>query len=114
MATVKLGDKVKVFDINGHRHGQPEAGWDGEVVKVGTKLVTIAYRRSRQVFRLATGVANDDYGHQVFMALPEARRHVALQALSSRGLQPASWARHDIDYLEAVADALRGLPNPRF
>lgn len=110
---LRVGDKVKVFDINGHRHGQPESGWDGEVVKVGTKLVTIDYHHSRQVFRIAGGLANDNYGHQVFKTLPDARRHVALQAITSRGFQIASRARHDIDYLEAVADALRGLPNPR-
>lgn len=113
MAAYSVGDMVKVFDINGPSHGMPESGWDGEIVKVGTKLVTIKYNHTEQQFRIATGGVNDNYGHQHFMSVPAARRHVAVGAITSRGFQLAPWARHDIDYLESVADALRNLPKPR-
>lgn len=113
MVTYKTGDKVKVFDVNGPSHGMPESGWDGEIVKVGTKLVTIEYGHTKQTFRIVTGSANDDYGHQMFMTIEAARRHVAKKAITGRGFQIAEYARHDIEYLESVAAALRALPNPR-
>lgn len=113
MAAYSVGDKVKVFDINGHCDGMPRDGWDGEVVKVGSKLITITYERHRQVFRLDTRCANDDYQRQNFMRPDEARRKVAVSTISGRGFELASWARHSLDYLEAVAEALRNLPDPR-
>lgn len=113
MAAYNVGDKVKVFDINGPSHGMPESGWDGEIVKVGTKLVTIKYNYAEKQFRIATGGINDDYGHQHFMTVSAARKCVAMQAITSRGFEVAPWARHSIDYLESVAEALRNLPKPR-
>lgn len=71
----KVGDPVKVFDVNGDRHGQPADGWDGNVVKAGSKLVTITYSHGyTTVFRLEDGRVNDKYGHQHFLTLPQAER----------------------------------------
>lgn len=113
MATYSVGDKVKVFDVNGRSYGMPEGGWDGKVIKVGSKLITIAYEGNERVFRLDTRQANDEYRHQSFMRPAEARHSTALSVITSRGFELASWARHDINYLEAVAEALRNLPKPR-
>lgn len=113
MAQYNVGDKVKVFDINGHRHGQPEGGWDGEIVKVGRTLFTARWNGRSAQFYQHGGCIKDNRGHHVALLVPQARLKVALDAIRSRGFVPAEYARHDIDYLEAVAQALRGLPNPR-
>ena len=60
---VSAGDAVKVFDVNGHRNGQPEDGWDGTVLKVGRVLVHIDYPgwpedRLPQSFHKDTGQAS--------------------------------------------------------
>lgn len=43
LKNLKVGDPVRVFDLNGSRVGQPPGGWEGTVTKKGTKLVTVAY-----------------------------------------------------------------------
>lgn len=91
----KVGDTVKVFDVNGKRRGQPEGGWDGKVLKVGRKLVTIEYPGGRwggRQFRLEDGRANDTYGsHTLFLTLPEValrqRRQDAIASLRRHGVE---------------------------
>lgn len=72
MGDIKLGDEVRVFDVNGRRNGQPEGGWPGEVVRVGRTLVDIQYRSRIDSFRIDSGRVNDKYGHQWFKTLEQA------------------------------------------
>lgn len=107
----KVGDPVKVFDVNGARQGQPEDGWDGEVVKVGAKLVTIKYSHGYTVvFRLDTGHANDKYQHQWFLTLPEAelsrRRVAAREVLRAHHVTLEPRCSLDLETLEDLAAVL--------
>lgn len=89
---LEVGDRVQVFGGYGRRHGAP-GGMDGEVIKVGRKLITVAYPGSPngQVFRLESGRANDDYGHQriqtVEQAAEDARRSELIARLRSGGIE---------------------------
>ena len=109
---VKVGDKVKVFDINEKRVGQPEGGWDGEVIKVGRALVTITYGRYFRsvVFRLDSRSTNDAYGHQSFKTLKRAatdeRYRKARQVLYGVGLEPNYTSKLEFWQLEELADVV--------
>lgn len=110
---VSAGDPVKVFDAyNGRRHGQPEDGWDGEVVKVGTKLVHIRYGRydETEKFRLDTQVVNDQYERLHFRTMPQMeelrRSQAALALLATHGLRLDSWRTLPVDVLEQLAAVL--------
>lgn len=91
LSDLKVGEPVRVFDINGSRMGQPSGGWEGTVTKVGRKLITVHYGRRSKVFRLDTGVANDDYGHvhveTVEQATEGRRRSALVQRLREGGLE---------------------------
>lgn len=110
LSSLKVGDPVKVFDINGIRMGQPPGGWDGVVAKVGRKLVTVEYGCSRKVFRLDSGRANDDFGHQsvqtVEQAAEDARRQAVLDRLGSSGIKVERGFTHSTDTLEALVAVL--------
>lgn len=111
---IAVGDAVKVFDINGHRSGQPEGGWDGEVVKVGRALVEVRYGRRfarTQKFRLATQVSNDHYQHQTFQTLAQAeersRMRAARAVLTAHGIE-FNWRGSElpVEVLEQLAEVL--------
>lgn len=98
---VKVGDEVRVFDVNGRRSGMPEGGWVGTVLKVGRKLFTVDYANAgwtRQghrgsVFRLEDGSLNDkDFGYHTRVkttqqAELDLRKHKAVEALRKHGLE---------------------------
>jgi hypothetical protein len=112
-----VGEEVRVFDVNGKRHGMPEGGWPGEVVKVGRVLATIRCRNGEQTFRLDTGQANDRYGHQWFLTVDQAtektRRHRAESILREYGVE-TSRASLSTGQLEAIAEIVKnGLGGPR-
>lgn len=112
LADLKAGDRVQVFDMNGPRMGQPKGGWDGTVVKVGRKLITVQYRwqHQTQVFRLETGQANDDYGHSWIKTAAQVdedlRRAGLVQRLRDGGLDVRMGRQLPMRTLEAVAKAL--------
>lgn len=113
LADLKVGDRVQVFDVNGSRMGQPRGGWDGTVVKVGRKLITIQYgNHYTQVFRLDSGRANDAYGHLWIktseQAAEDARRGELIQRLRDGGLEIRVGARVSTSMLEALIKALDG------
>lgn len=116
---VKVGDPVKVFDVNGSRRGQPLGGYDGEVKKVGRTLVTIHWGYSTEVFRLDTGRSNDAYGHQQFKTLArvalDARRTKALSAIKEFGLEPARLGANKtpLHQLETLAEVIAGFATER-
>jgi hypothetical protein len=106
---VEADEEVRVFDVNGHRVGQPKGGWAGAVVKAGPKLVTISYAGKVQVFRRDEGHANDQYGHQFYKTLEEAeldrREREVRQALRDLGIDVARHCELTVDRLEAMAQA---------
>ena len=61
---VKVGDTLRVFDVNGRRRGEPNDGCEGLVVKAGPKLLHVTYNGHTLAFRRETGATNDNYGHQ--------------------------------------------------
>lgn len=108
---LKPGDPVKVFDVNGRRYGQPEDGVDGEVVKVGRKLITVKHSRwNTQVFRLENGIANDNYGHQWIRTLEEAadliRRAELRQSMRKLGLEIKIGRSFSTDTMEKLVQVL--------
>lgn len=105
---IKVGDTVKVFDVNGKRLGQPTDGWDGIVTKVGRKLVTIEYLRQSKQFRLEDGSANDTWGHQHFKTLEQAalneRRRRAIQVLRTYDVElRLGGGKVPLELIEALA-----------
>lgn len=108
---LKVGDEVRVFDVNGNRLGQPEGGWVGTVTKVGRKLVTIqtgdGYNGEKQ-YRLEDQMANDNYGHRRFKTLEQAaqdeRRAEAMDVLRNAGINFGYRAiPFTVDQLEELA-----------
>lgn len=95
---VSVGDEVRVFDVNGHRRGQPDGGYVGTVVKVGRKLVEIKYGYCQAQFRIETGGVNDGYGHQYFLTINETEeqeiRRDALKRLEALGFTVSYKARN--------------------
>jgi hypothetical protein len=110
---LKVGDRVQVFDVNGSRLGQPKGGYDGTVVKMGRKLVTVKYDHGESVFRLETGQANDAYGHQhlrtVEQAAEDLRKTEAMQQLREVGLDVQRDRRRDfsVDTLKKIVEIVK-------
>ena len=86
------------------------------VTKVGRKLFTVVTgeRGREMVFRLETGIVNDDYGHYWVLTLAQAaekeRRHAAIDALRTFGLTFNSSARDrsaTLEQLETLAALAR-------
>lgn len=111
--TLKVGDEVRVFDVNGKRIGQPEDGWIGTVTKVGRTLVYIEYAGRTDKFEMATGTGPDAYRHRSFLtaqhAADTARRRAAEDSLREFGITVAYPKRDHFttDQLEALADLVR-------
>jgi len=106
-----VGDKVRVFDINGRRNGQPNSGWPGEVVKIGRVYATIQYNGGRRQFGLSDHRAHDAWGHQSFQTMEEVslgeRRDSAWATLKGAGIARDGYGcgsdRVPLDLLEALA-----------
>jgi hypothetical protein len=111
MGDIKLGDEVRVFDVNGRRMGQPEGGWPGTVVRVGRKLADIKYGGRVDTFRIDDRQANDKYGHQSFQTLKEAaldaRRDAALKTLRDRRVSLGHGNTFTVEQIEKLADLVR-------
>lgn len=107
----KVGDEVRVFDVNGPRRGQPVAGYPGTVTKAGRKLFTVTYGGCSQVFRLDTGQSNDAYGHQSVKTLEQAeldaRRGRAVGTLREHEITIGVRNSLTVEHLEALADLVR-------
>jgi preprotein translocase subunit YajC len=113
MSALKVGDEVRVFDVNGRRMGQPEGGWSGKIVKVGRTLVTIEYSHKTKTFRMDRRTVNDNYGHQYFKTLGEVaddqRLKRATAAIEERGVELVRGHRLTLDQIERLADFVRRL-----
>jgi hypothetical protein len=114
LASLRPGDRVQVFDVNGKRMGQPEGGWDGTVTKVGRQLIYVDYPGARGVngdaFRLDSGLRNDQYCHQSIQTVEQAaenlRRDSVIERLREGGLELTRRVEISTDTLEAVLAAL--------
>ena len=108
MVDLKVGDEVRVFDINGRRMGQPDGGWQGTVTKVGRTLVYVDYGHRNGQFRIDTGRANDSYGHRYFKTLEQAasdaRLSHALARLKGGPVRLESGHRLTVEQIERLAD----------
>jgi hypothetical protein len=113
MAEIKVGDEVRIFDVNGRRMGQPEDGWPGNVVKVGRKLADIEYGGRTRTFRIDEGRSNDNYGHQFFKTLEQVsldeRFDRATDSLERCGIELIRGHRLTLEQIEALADFARKL-----
>jgi hypothetical protein len=110
---VKVGDEVRVFDVNGRRNGQPGSGWPGKVVKVGRKYFTVAYGSSGRTtnFLLETGRVNDAYGHRSVKTLDQVahdqRRAQAEADLTACGVELRFGHKLTLEQIEALAEVAR-------
>lgn len=118
---MKVGDEVRVFNINGSRMGHPSGGWVGVVTKVGRKLFTVDYPGARwnsykergDVFRLDTMRLNSkEWGYRTWVRTVDEvkaaeRRSKVAQELKERGLEVSQTSTLDITLLEGVAEFLR-------
>lgn len=111
MGDIKLGDEVRVFDVNGSRMGQPEDGWPGKVVRVGRKLVDITYGGRVQTFTIADRLSSDRYNHQYFQtpeeAALDARRDEALKTLRDRRVSLGHGKTFTVEQIEQLAALVR-------
>ncbi|TMR10080.1 hypothetical protein ETD86_40870 [Nonomuraea turkmeniaca] len=104
---LKVGDEVRIFDVNAKRMGQPEGGWVGKVTKVGRTLITVHYSGGyKKVFRRDDGYANDNYRHQHIetpeMAARKTQREDAIATLRSHGIDLAYGHRFTNEHLEQM------------
>lgn len=106
-----VGMKVKVFDVNSRRSGQPDGGWDGEVVAVRRTKCDIDYGDPRQrTFDITSQHVEDGYRHRFFRTLEEAdlarRRTAARETVMESGLGRGDLSAISLEKLEAVAAIL--------
>lgn len=108
---LKVGDRVQVFEQ--WTRNVPPGGWDGEVVKKGTKLITVKYNYSTSVFRIDTGAVNSkDFPYHarirtVEQAQEDLRRSDLIQELRDLGLQFTNQGTLTTEQIEAVVRALK-------
>ncbi len=116
MLEVKVGDEVRVFDVNGRRAGQPEGGWPGVVASVGRKYFTVDYDGQHggrvHEFSLIDGLrANDVYGHRHVRTAEQVeaarRRRVALALLVAHWVDIQRADRLTLEQLEALAEVAK-------
>ena len=112
--TLKAGDPVRVFDVNGKHYRQPPGGWPGKVDKVGRLkiYVTHPHHHRPQAFRLEDGHSDDRMSHQWIetVAYAEAAgvRAARRKVLSERGVRLELWHNLSDDELAAVAAVVGG------
>lgn len=108
---LRVGDRVQVFEQ--WSRNVPPGGWDGEVVKVGTKLITVRYNHTESVFRLETGQINDKkYSSHARIKTVEQveedlRRGQLIEAMRGLGLQLTNRSEMSTEKIEAVVRTLR-------
>jgi hypothetical protein len=108
MGKFKVGDKVRVTDVNvkGSRLTR--------VVSVGRKYVYLACDYGKtQPYDKETGQASDSYGHRRIYTLDEWDLHervgAASKALREFGVGPVDWCRWSDEKTLAIYQALKPL-----
>lgn len=108
---LKVGDRVQVFEQ--WSRNVPRGGWDGEVIKKGTKLVTVRYHGHESIFRLETGSLNDkDFSsHARIRTVDQAQEHLRrselITAMHELGFRFTNRADMATEKIEAVVRALK-------
>lgn len=110
---IYVGMKVKVFDVNGRRLGQPDGGWDGEVVAVRRTKCDIEYvgGRGQRTFDIASQHVEDAFRHRYFQTLEEAdlaRRRAAVRKVINAKFIQGSLSDIPLEKLEAIVAILEG------
>lgn len=108
---IYVGMKVKVFDVNSRRTGQPDSGWDGVVTAVRRTKCDIDYGDPRQyTFDIERQRIEDDYGHRYFKTLEQAdhdeRYSAAKEVIYASGLGKGDLTQIPLVKLEAIAALL--------
>lgn len=108
---IHVGMKVKVFDVNSRRSGQPDGGWDGTVTAVRRTKCDIDYGDSRQkTFDIESQHVEDHFRHRFFRTLEEndrAQRYsAARQMIVDSGLTNGNISQVPLEKLEAIAAIL--------
>lgn len=109
---IYVGMKVKVFDVNGRRLGQPDGGWDGEVVAVRRTKCDIEYGRGgrgERTFDIDSQRIEDNFGHRYFRTLEEAEtvaRTSAAREVINEKIVREGMSRIPLEKLEAIAAIL--------
>lgn len=110
MSKYSVGQRVWIYSVNARKGTGPQ---QGEVVKVGRTLVTVKGIDSAwwtQVFRIETGSANDQYGHEWIKTDAEReevdRRNAALETLREAGIR-FDRAPSNVEVLEGFVEVLR-------
>lgn len=110
---LKVGDKVHVTDVNCGHGGYPKEGWFGEVVKLGTRRVTISYGENGQhtdMFRIDERHREDSTHHRTYRTMAEhqevLRRGAAMNVLRDHDMIGGAARRLPIDKLEAIVEIL--------
>lgn len=108
---IYVGMKVKVFDVNGRRIGQPDSGWDGVVTAVRRTKCDIDYGDPRRyAFDIERQRIEDGYAHRYFKTLEEAdhdeRYGAAKAAILASGLGKGDLTQIPLVKLEAIAALL--------
>lgn len=107
------GMKVKVFDVNNSRAGQPGGGWDGTVTAVRRTKCDIDYGEPRQkTFDIERQRVEDGYSHRFFKTLEQAeqddRYGAAKAVIVDSGLTRGNVGDIPLHKLEAIAEILKG------
>lgn len=108
---IYVGMKVKVFDVNSRRTGQPDSGWDGVVTAVRRTKCDIDYGDPKQyAFDIERQRIEDGYGHRYFKTLEEADRDsrysAAKEVILASGLGKGDLTQIPLVKLEAIAALL--------
>jgi hypothetical protein len=108
---IYVGMKVKVFDVNSRRSGQPDGGWDGTVTAVRRTKCDIDYGDARQrTFGIESQHVEDAYRHRYFRTLEEAEtvaRTSAARAVINDKIVREGMSRIPLEKLEAIAAILQ-------
>jgi len=109
---IYVGMKVKVFDVNSRRSGQPGGGWDGTVTAVRRTKCDIEYGDpGRITFDIDRQRIEDGYGHRFFRTLEEAdheeRYSAAKKIIVNSGLTKGDLSHIPVEKLEAIAKILQ-------
>jgi hypothetical protein len=117
---VAVGDPVKIVSSSSVRDSRYGRVFDGVVSKVGRTLITVTGHhnhdlRSDQQFTIATGIAEDHFGHWMFQTVAEfelgQRRRAALATFARHNLGPISFGEVPLD-TETLERMVRAITDP--
>lgn len=107
---LKVGDKVVICGYN------IKKPMEGEVTKVGRTLVTIKTGRIERQYRIATGIINDNYGHEWFLTTERfaarEQKKLDVETLRKHGLEESLGRSMDPAKMHALVEFLENYKDP--